>query len=61
MLGHVTFVNILIKFKEKLQVNSTPAKIYFFKFYNRSTSKRCNKCSELTIKTSKGRLFETFS
>ena len=31
MLGHVTFVNILIKFKEKLQVNSTPAKIYFSK------------------------------
>ena len=55
MLGHVTFVNILIKFKKKLQVNSTPAKIYFFKVYNRSTRKRCNKCSKkskkLTIKT----------
>ena len=38
-----------------------PTKICLFKVNNRNTTKRCDKCSKLTIKTSKRPHFTPFS
>ena len=50
-LGYRTWIEHgrLLKF---LRAFSVSANIYFFKFNNRNTRKRCEKCLKLTIKTS---------
>ena len=47
--NHQSIVNSPIK--ENFESVTNPANFYEFKFNNRSTRKRCEVCSKLTIKT----------
>ena len=41
-------------------ISHNPANIYLFKFNNRNTGKKCEICSELTVKTPERRQWRRF-